>query len=104
MRFVISFFVATLALTSDLSAAEIIFESPCKDRVEDVLNSTLGTFYTEKELNYDELTIKVSAVSVIDVGYEYDVEFDSQDGWITFSKDCKTASAQFGFLKKKINF
>lgn len=78
-------------------AANVAFDSACQEKIAQVLDRSVGQYYTENELDYDNLEIVVFPVKQIDAGYEYRVEFDGTNGWLAFSKDCQRAVASFIF-------
>ncbi len=71
--------------------------NPCADQIETAIDSTIGKFYTENGMNYDDLIVKLTKVETIDTGYVYTVGFEDEWGYIQFSKNCDSFSAEFSF-------
>ena len=99
------YFLITLLINLMLpsfSVAENILENACDDKIQTVLDLTIGTYYTENELDYDGLDIEISLSESSEEGYEYTVQFDDTFGWIKFSKDCSQAETSFIFGDKTL--
>lgn len=86
---------ALLLMSSGWAYASV--ETACASKLQMSLDLTLGQFFMEQELNYDDLKVSVSKFVATEKANIYEVEFDNQNGWIYFSKDCKSFRADFGF-------